>query len=75
MQAIKFTLWTGVGWSDLSDSVRDFANGLDTPMLTAENGYREMGIGIGDVLNVFRVDLIWNNLSERKVLVRFNMLQ
>lgn len=75
IQAFKLTLWAGAGWSDLSDSGRGFVHGLDTPMLTAESGYREIGIGIGDVLNVFRVDFIWNNISEKEVLIRFNMLQ
>ncbi len=75
IEAFKLTFWAGAGWSDLSDTGRDFVYGLDTPILTAESGYQEVGIGIGDVLNVFRVDFIWNNISEKRVLIQFNMLQ
>ncbi|MCH8285003.1 hypothetical protein IIB79_00570, partial [candidate division KSB1 bacterium] len=75
LKGLKFTIWTGVGWSELSESNKQYAAGVLTPSITAEDGYYEYGIGIGDLLNIFRIDLIHNNLSDKIFLFSFNVLR
>gem|GEM_PF-1737417 len=75
IRAIKWTFWSGVGWSDLSARSRQLAQGLNVPSETADGPYYEFGLGIGDVLNIFRVDFVRTRSGGDEILVRWNMLQ
>lgn len=75
LKIMKFTFWSGAGWSELSDRNIRYAAGVDTPVRTAENVYHEFGIGIGDKLNIFRVDFIYNSISKNNILIGFNFLK
>jgi len=75
LKGLKFTLWTGGGWSELSESNTLYAAGVQTPSITADDGYYEYGIGIGDKLNIFRFDLVYNNISDKTFLFSFNVLR
>jgi len=75
IKKLKLTLWTGIGWSSLSDKSRNLAANLLTPTLTTNGIYHEIGIGIGDLLNIFRIDVVRNRISKNKLLVSFNMLR
>ncbi len=75
IKALKLTFWVGTGWSELSEKSKHLVRDLDVPMETTDGMYHEFGIGIGDVLNIFRFDFIGNNISGNEILVRFNILQ
>ena len=75
LKALKCTLWYGAGWSTLSDANRALAETLELPYNNAESGYHEIGIGLGDVLNIFRFDVIWTNRMADRLLFRLNLLQ
>lgn len=75
LYALKFTLWGGLGWSDLSQKSLSMARGLNVPTQTTDDIYYEAGFGISDMLNIFRVDFITNNQNDKKVFVRYNFLQ
>lgn len=75
LKGMKFTLWIGGAWSELSQSNKQYAADVFTPTLTAEGGYNEYGIGIGDKLNIFRFDFIYNNISNNTFLFSFNVLR
>ena len=75
VKALKLTLWAGVGWSTLSDKSKSLTAGLDVPSETADNGYHEFGLGIGDVLNIFRIDFIRTSIRKNEILIQLNMLQ
>ncbi|MCP4727014.1 MAG: hypothetical protein GY863_18385 [bacterium] len=72
LKMTRFTLWTGLGWSDLSEHNLNLAAGKNIPILTAEGKYHEFGISIGDRFNLFRFDFITNNNSDKSVLLSFN---
>jgi hypothetical protein len=71
----KIMLWGGAGWSSLTERSRNIAADLNIPSATAETGYREIGVGIGDALNIFRLDFVRTNLQQNTWLVRFNVLR
>ena len=68
LKALKWSFWYGLGWSMLSDASRYHVE-------TAQGGYHEFGIGLGDMLNIFRFDLIWTSRTQDRFLLRFNLLQ
>jgi len=75
LKIMKFTIWSGAGWSKLSDRNIRYAAAVNTPTRTAEDGYYEFGIGIGDKLNISRIDFIYNSISKNKILIGFNFLR
>jgi len=75
LKVLKLSLWTGFGWSALSDKNKRYAEGLNMPTETTNGIYNELGIGISDRLNIFRVDLIRNTISKNKLQVSFNFLR
>jgi len=75
IKALKLTFWGGVGWSELSGKSRSLVRDPDVPMETTEGVYHEFGIGIGDVLNILRIDFIRNNISGNEIIIQFNILQ
>jgi hypothetical protein len=75
LKAIKLTFWTGVGWSSLSEKSKSLAANLNAPLRTTNGTYHEFGLGIGDILNILRVDLVRNSISKNKLLVSFNVLR
>ena len=48
---------------------------LNTPMNTTDDLYYEIGLGVGDFLNIFRLDFIHNNIKNNTILVSFNVLR
>ena len=76
IRVLKLTLWGGFGWSELSEESRHLAQGTDdVPVQTTHGPYHEFGFGIGDALNIFRVDFIRTSLNQNEILIRFNVLQ
>jgi len=75
LKALKLTCWSGFGWSSLSEKNRQYADPLSTPTETTDGVYHEIGIGIGDRLNIFRIDLIWNTVAKNRLQVGFNVLR
>ena len=75
MRILKFTLWAGAGWSELSEKNLSNAAGILTPANTTDDWYHEFGFGIGDRFNFLRADIIRNSISGSKILFRFNILQ
>lgn len=75
LKIMKFTFWSGAGWSELSDRNIRYAAGVNAPTRTTDDIYYEFGIGIGDKLNIFRVDFIYNSISKNKILIGFNFLR
>ena len=75
LRILKLTLWGGFSWSKLSDRTAQLASGLDVPKQTTDGLYQEYGIGIGDALNIFRLDFIRTNQNDKGILFRFNVLQ
>ena len=75
IKVLKLTLWNGLGWSSLSAKNKRYAEGLNIPIETTDGIYHEMGIGISDRLNIFRVDLVRHTISKNKLLVSFNFLR
>ena len=75
VKALKLHLWSGIGWSALSEKSKNFALEVDAPTETTDGIYHEFGIGIGDRFNILRVDMVRNSVSENKILVSLNMLR
>ncbi|MFH1943314.1 MAG: DUF5686 family protein, partial [bacterium] len=75
IKLFKMTLWGGTGWSSLTEKSRNLAADLNIPSTTAETGYRELGLGIGDALNIFRLDFVRTSLQQNTWLIRFNILR
>jgi len=75
INAYKHTFWAGLGWSELAGGNRNYAAGVMTPLQTTDGVYHEFGAGIGDSLNIFRLDFVWNSISRNAVLVSFNLLR
>jgi hypothetical protein len=75
VKALKLHLWSGIGWSSLSEKSKQFASDIDTPTRTTDGIYHEFGIGIGDRFNILRVDLVRNSISKNRVLVSLNVLR
>ncbi|MFC1563962.1 DUF5686 family protein [candidate division KSB1 bacterium] len=74
-KSMKLTLWAGAGWSRISQGNRDYVSYLNIPILAADKIYTEYGISIGDRLNIFRLDLIFNNMSDHPVLFSLNFIR
>jgi len=72
---LKFTFWTGFGWSELSEKNRIYAEGIRTPQNTTEGLYHEFGIGIGDRMNFARLDFIRNSISKNNIKVSINFFR
>ncbi|MFC1493344.1 hypothetical protein ACFL6O_05230 [candidate division KSB1 bacterium] len=72
LKMTRFTFWTGLGWSALSEHNLILAAGKNIPVLTANGKYHEFGISIGDRFNLIRFDFITNNTSDKSVLFSFN---
>jgi hypothetical protein len=75
IKALKLHLWSGIGWSSLSEKSKRFALNINTPTETTDGIYHEIGIGIGDRFNILRIDLVRNSISENKILVSLNVLR
>ena len=75
LKALKLTCWSSVGWSSLSEKNKRFVAALNTSLSTTDGVYNEMGIGIGDRLNIVRIDFIRNTISKNKLLLSFNILR
>jgi hypothetical protein len=75
LKALKATFWAGAGWSELSEKTAGFAAQLNTPLAVTDGIYHEFGVGLGDILNIFRLDIIRNSISGNTLLVTFNVLQ
>jgi len=72
---LKFSIWSGVGWSELSEKNRILYAGFNTPVRVTDGIYSEYGIGIADILNLLRVDFIVNNVGNNKVIVGLNFMR
>lgn len=75
LRILKFTVWGGFGWSELSEKNRLYTAGIRTPMRTTDGVYHEFGIGISDRFNFFRLDFIRNSTSKNNILIGFNFLR
>ena len=75
IKALKLHLWSGIGWSSLSEKSKRLATAINTPTETTDGIYHEFGIGIGDRFNILRVDLVRNNISKNKILISLNVLR
>ncbi len=75
LKALKLHLWSGIGWSLLSEKNKRFALNINTPTETTDGVYHEFGIGIGDRFNILRLDLVRNSISKNKILVSLNVLR
>ena len=75
LKALKLHLWSGIGWSTLSEESKRLALNINTPTATTDGVYHEFGIGIGDRFNILRVDLVRNSISKNQILVSFNVLR
>jgi len=74
-RTLKFTFWTGLGWSKLSERNRIYAANVRTPMIPTGGLYHEIGIGIGDRFNFMRLDLIRNSIDKNKIVVSINFFK
>ncbi len=75
LRALQATLWAGAGWSELSGRSADLASQLNTPRATTKGLYNEFGLAVGDILNIFRLDIIRNSISGNTLQVTFNVLR
>ncbi len=75
VRTLKFHLWSGMGWSSLSENNKKYAAAINTPTETTDGVHYEFGIGIGDRFNILRLDLLRNNISKKKVTVSLNVLR
>jgi len=75
VKALKLHLWSGLGWSSLSEKNKQYAANIHTPTETTDGVYHEFGIGIGDRFNILRIDLVRNSISKNKILVSLNVLR
>ena len=72
--SVKFILWSGVGWSSISDKSLDLAKNLIVPTKTTNGIYNEFGIGITHPENVFRWDFIHTS-EDNKILAGLNVFR
>jgi len=75
VKALKLHLWSGIGWSSLSEKSKRLVAAINTPTETTDGIYHEFGIGIGDRFNILRIDLVRNSISKNKILVSLNVLR
>lgn len=75
IKALKLHLWSGIGWSTLSEKSKQLAADINTPTATTDGIYHEFGIGLSDRLNILRVDLVRNSVEKNRVLVSVNVLR
>jgi hypothetical protein len=75
VKALKLHLWSGIGWSSLSEKSKNFASDIDTPTAITDGIYHEFGIGLSDRFNILRVDVVRNSVEKNKVLVSVNVLR
>jgi len=75
LKALKLHLWSGAGYSRLSDKNKNYALNINSPTRTTDGIYHEFGIGIGDRFNILRVDLVRNSISNNKILISVNVLR
>ncbi|MFC1564818.1 DUF5686 family protein [candidate division KSB1 bacterium] len=72
---LKVTLWSGFGWSRLSDRNKALASDKMIPVLTTDGIYREFGFSIGDRFNLLRLDFVYNNNSDKNIHFSFNFMK
>jgi len=72
---IKYTLWSGFGWSELSGANKAYAAGIQTPNTTTDGLYHELGISFGDKMNLLRLDLIRNSIDKNKIIFSVNIFK
>lgn len=75
IKALKLHLWSGIGWSTLSEKSQSFASNISTPTATTDGIYHEFGIGLSDRLNIVRIDVVRNRVEGNRVLVSVNVLR
>lgn len=75
LRGMKFTFWAGTGWSELTDASLNLASRLVVPSTTTDGRYDELGFGLGDILNILRLDFIHSSRQDNTILVRFNVLR
>jgi hypothetical protein len=75
VKALKLHLWSGIGWSTLSEKSKLLALNINTPTETTDGIYHEFGIGLGDRLNILRIDVVRNSVSGNKILGSVNVLR
>ncbi|MDZ7399327.1 MAG: DUF5686 family protein [candidate division KSB1 bacterium] len=75
VKGLKLHLWSGIGWSKLSERSQNFASNINAPTATTEGIYHEFGLGLSDRLNILRVDVVWNNVEKNKLLLSVNVLR
>lgn len=75
LKLMKFSLWSGAGWSELLDESLDLAKGLNTSLITTDNLYHEFGLGLSDRFNILRLDIIRNSLEGNKILFHVNFMK
>lgn len=73
LKNLKISLWNGIGWSSLFSKNLKYAIGISAPTTTTDGVYYEYGIGIGDKLNILRIDFLRTS-SGNKIGVNFNIL-
>jgi len=74
-RTLKFTFWTGLGWSKLSERNRLYYADIRIPMNPTDEVYHEFGIGINDRFNFMRLDLIRNFIDKNKIVVSINFFK
>jgi len=74
-KAFKLIAWSGFGWSELTSRSLKFAEAIDSPSLTTDGLFTELGIGLSDRFNIVRFDAAWNSISGRKILFSVNVLR
>lgn len=75
VKALKLHLWSGIGRSRLSEKSKKFASNINSPTATTDGIYHEFGIGLGDRLNIVRIDVVRNSVSGNKILGSVNVLR
>jgi hypothetical protein len=75
VKALKLHLWSGIGWSTLSAKSQQLAANINAPTATTDGLYHEFGIGLGDRLNILRIDVVRNSVEKNKFLVSVNVLR
>ncbi|OVE79504.1 hypothetical protein BVY01_02390 [bacterium I07] len=73
VHAVKLTFWAGLGKSSMTAASRMLA-GVDAAAEMTNGIYREWGMGIGDILNMFRLDFILSS-QDAGFRIQFNFLQ
>ncbi len=75
IKGLKLHLWSGLGWSELSEESRQLAHNINTPRATTDGIYHEFGIGLSDRLNIVRIDVVRSSVSGNKILGSVNVLR